>query len=175
MIEDRHRAPPDGAEAKICLEFKADWEPADKRTAVLVRRFNINIRRADDLSTFVGRRGRCQFGKPDSTTGYQPMIRWKRDDQWGVNGKLPDPAAKRKRRGRPPDTDADEDQRIYDAWKTGRYRTYEELAREFGVKKLEVRRAIDRPFAAHRRRPREGREEARVGQGRRTATSAHQK
>jgi hypothetical protein len=51
-------------------------------------------------------------------------------------------------RGRPPDTNQQDDKRIYDAWKTGRFRRYADLAKEKGKSPLEVRRAVDR----HRKR-----------------------
>jgi hypothetical protein len=53
--------------------------------------------------------------------------------------------AKRKgKRGRQPDTDPKADQRVADAWGTGRYRTYEDCARALGVSKKQVKDAIDR-------------------------------
>jgi hypothetical protein len=52
------------------------------------------------------------------------------------------------RRGRPADRDAAEDQRIADAWATGHYRDYAELARHFQRTERQVKLAID----AHRKR-----------------------
>lgn len=57
-----------------------------------------------------------------------------------------------KRRGRPADTDAKEDERIYTAWKTGHYRTYAELAAELRLNKRDVGLAIDR----HEKRQKRG-------------------
>lgn len=51
---------------------------------------------------------------------------------------------RRKGRGRPSDTDPQRDKRIYDAWGTRHYKTYDKLAGEFRVSKQEVMRAIDR-------------------------------
>jgi hypothetical protein len=62
------------------------------------------------------------------------------------SGKTPTP----KKRGRPKVTDAKQDKRIVDAWATGSYKRYEELARELGLKKVDVGTAIDRH--RHRRR-----------------------
>ncbi len=53
------------------------------------------------------------------------------------------PPAKKKR-GRPQDTSQKADKRIHDAWKTGRYHSYEDLAREMRLSKHEVQTAIDR-------------------------------
>jgi hypothetical protein len=57
---------------------------------------------------------------------------------------------RRKKKGRPPDTDAKEDRRIAQAWKTGTYSSLEDLAQALGKKKEEVKRALDR----HRHRDR---------------------
>jgi hypothetical protein len=54
----------------------------------------------------------------------------------------------RRTRGRPPDTDAKKDQRIFDAWKTRKHPRYEDLARDLGISEKEVSKAIDR----HRKR-----------------------
>lgn len=54
------------------------------------------------------------------------------------------------KRGRRPDTDPRADQRIFDAWNTGSYRTYMDCGREFGLDARSVRLAIDRV----RKRPR---------------------
>ncbi len=72
-------------------------------------------------------------------------------DERGKRNASSDAPPKRKigkTRGRIPDTDKKEDQRIVDAWGTRQYRTYEELGREIGKTKSEVGRAIDR----HRKR-----------------------
>jgi hypothetical protein len=53
-------------------------------------------------------------------------------------------------RGRPKDTNEKEDQRIYEAWNSRSYRTYEELGNEMRKKGEEIKRAIDR----HRHRKR---------------------
>ena len=50
----------------------------------------------------------------------------------------------RKRRGRPPMYDPKDDQRVLDAWSSGHYRNYADLARELNTTRLEVKRAIDR-------------------------------
>lgn len=56
-----------------------------------------------------------------------------------------DSMALARKRGRPAaNTDAKEDERIYNAWKTGCYRTYGELAPELGKHKRDVELAIDR-------------------------------
>jgi hypothetical protein len=55
---------------------------------------------------------------------------------------------KRSRPGRPPDTNAQADQRLHDTWKSGRYASYEELARALGLTGREVELAVDR----HRKR-----------------------
>jgi len=55
---------------------------------------------------------------------------------------------KRRKCGRPTDTDPKADQRIFDAWQSGQHRTYEDLARLMGKKTREVSAAIDR----HRKR-----------------------
>ncbi|HZZ76903.1 MAG TPA: hypothetical protein VFE62_00200 [Gemmataceae bacterium] len=50
----------------------------------------------------------------------------------------------KRRRGRPEDTNRREDAQIFDAWKTGQYRGYKDLASQFQKKCREVRRIIDR-------------------------------
>jgi hypothetical protein len=50
----------------------------------------------------------------------------------------------RRRRGRKTSTDPQADQAIYDAWATGNYPKYSDLAREIGKSEREVRRAVDR-------------------------------
>jgi hypothetical protein len=67
-------------------------------------------------------------------------------------GVVPKPQAKRAR-GRPggtPKSDPAKDRRIFDAWSTGRYDGYFQLARELGITRRQVERAIDRE--RHRRR-----------------------
>lgn len=55
--------------------------------------------------------------------------------------------------GRPRDTDPDDDRKIYEAWKTGCYKTRAECARAFSMTAQDARRALDR----HRKRqPRAG-------------------
>jgi len=49
-----------------------------------------------------------------------------------------------KPRGRKPDTNAKEDKRIADAWATGRYKRFQELADQLSKPKLAVKQAIDR-------------------------------
>ncbi len=61
---------------------------------------------------------------------------------------------RRRKRGRPRDTDPKADKRIADAWQSGQHKTYADLARELKKSEREVRAAIDR----HRQRlKREGR------------------
>jgi hypothetical protein len=64
-----------------------------------------------------------------------------------------------RRRGRKPDTNPKEDQRVADAWASGQYKTYEELANALGRKERDVKLALDRvrwrerpPEAKRRRR-----------------------
>jgi hypothetical protein len=49
-----------------------------------------------------------------------------------------------KRRGRPPDTDADRDRHICEHWKASGYVKYEDFARKNGHKTSEVKKAVDR-------------------------------
>jgi len=51
---------------------------------------------------------------------------------------------KKETRGRPSDTDHDADRRIYEAWETDQYKTYEDLAREKGVKRRVILLALQR-------------------------------
>src|SRR5262249_30089631 len=51
---------------------------------------------------------------------------------------------RRRKRGRPSDTDSDADRRLAEAWETGNYNTYEELATAKGFDQIVVKRAIDR-------------------------------
>jgi hypothetical protein len=50
----------------------------------------------------------------------------------------------RGRRGRPADSDAEEAKRIYDAWQTGHYRTYQALANVLHLSQTKVKAAIGR-------------------------------
>jgi hypothetical protein len=50
---------------------------------------------------------------------------------------------KARQRGRPPDRDATKDRRVKEAWKTGRYKSYDELSKELGVPRRQVQLAID--------------------------------
>ena len=54
----------------------------------------------------------------------------------------------RTRRGRKPDTNAEEDKRIANAWATGRYKTFADLDRELNLAAGTAKRAVDR----HRKR-----------------------
>jgi hypothetical protein len=53
-------------------------------------------------------------------------------------------AGREKHRGRKPDTDKDDDQRIYCAWMTRQYRRKADLARELTIDPDVVKQAIDR-------------------------------
>jgi hypothetical protein len=54
-------------------------------------------------------------------------------------------AAKPKRKpGRKPQYEAKKDKQIFDAWKSGRYRVYADLAQELHLKRRDVKLAIDR-------------------------------
>jgi hypothetical protein len=50
----------------------------------------------------------------------------------------------RRRRGRKPDTDPKDDQRVADAWASGRHKSHEELANALGRKERDVKLALDR-------------------------------
>jgi hypothetical protein len=73
-------------------------------------------------------------------------------------GKGTKPKGKLKRRGRPADTDAKGDKRIFEAWNTGQYKGYADLARELGKTEKEVSLAIDR----HRKRLERGERKRRT-------------
>jgi hypothetical protein len=81
-------------------------------------------------------------GRPERAEGAGATSNQGRTGQ----GERGDPRTRRQRRqrGRPRDTDPIQDQRIFDAWSTGRYRTYQELADELHIDKLEVKWGIDR-------------------------------
>jgi len=61
-----------------------------------------------------------------------------------ANSVEPPLAIQKKPRGRPADTDVKEDERIYDAWQTGQYKSYADLANALNKKRREVDLAIDR-------------------------------
>jgi hypothetical protein len=76
-----------------------------------------------------------------------------------AGGAASDPTSKRRqaregnrgphrKRGRPSDTDSKTDERVFQAWNTGRYRAYADLGRELGMDRKKVEKAIDR----HRKR-----------------------
>jgi hypothetical protein len=56
----------------------------------------------------------------------------------------PENRARKKRGGRPVDTDKRLQKRIVEAWDTGRYKRYADLARELGLDEKTVELAIDR-------------------------------
>ena len=56
---------------------------------------------------------------------------------------LSEKAKAKRKRGRKPDTDLKEEQRIVAAWKTGRHKTYEECASALGRTPREISRAVD--------------------------------
>jgi hypothetical protein len=60
----------------------------------------------------------------------------------------PKPEKGKQNPGRPPDTDAKEDKRISDAWKTGQHKRLADLAQVLGLHEKDVAKAIDR----HRKR-----------------------
>jgi len=51
---------------------------------------------------------------------------------------------RRQKRGRPADTDQKQDRRIVDAWKSGEYKSYEDLARALGLARRDVELACER-------------------------------
>lgn len=73
----------------------------------------------------------------------------------GPKGKKAERQVKSKR-GRKLETDPKEDKRVFEAWQTGRYRKYEDLARELRMTKDQVHNAIDR----HRKRAKKPRKRA---------------
>jgi hypothetical protein len=54
----------------------------------------------------------------------------------------------RKKTGRPPDTDVNQDRRLFEAWRSGKHESLEALGNTFMMTKLEVKWALDR----HRKR-----------------------
>jgi hypothetical protein len=65
--------------------------------------------------------------------------------------------------GRPRDSDATKDSRIAEAWKSGKHPTYESLAREFGMRELEVKHAIDRDRKRKEKQRPPGKTQSRAG------------
>jgi hypothetical protein len=59
---------------------------------------------------------------------------------------------KRRQRGRPTSTDLQTDKRVYDAWKSKRYKNYKELALEMRISESEVKLIIDRERKRRRNR-----------------------
>lgn len=72
-----------------------------------------------------------------------------RRSEW-LLAELDAPQAERRRRGRKPEYDPQRDRRIAEAWNTGHYRRYADLARELdgALTATDVKRAVDR----HRKR-----------------------
>jgi hypothetical protein len=85
------------------------------------------------------------------------IVRRLRDRAEIANGKPPKEQTKprRSRRGHRPGIDEKEDRRIYDAWNSGRYEGYKDLAQSLELPFVEIKRALDRE--RHRR--------LRTGQG----------
>jgi len=63
-------------------------------------------------------------------------------------------AAPRRPGGRPSDTDHKADKRVFDAWKSGHYRTYADCARELNMSTEDVSLAVDRHEHRIRRKTR---------------------
>jgi hypothetical protein len=72
-------------------------------------------------------------------------------------GPAAEEARPKRKRGRKPDTDQKKDERLWDAWRSGEYKTLTELGKEFRMTKREVERALDR----HRKRLPKGRQRSR--------------
>jgi hypothetical protein len=98
----------------------------------------------------------AKYGLADSpeiaeTAGVDRLLRFIRKARAWVQGSKRKIPAERKatgQRGRKPDTDKAADKRVYETWKTGCYKRYEDLARALGESELDVRHAVDR----HRKR-----------------------
>lgn len=54
------------------------------------------------------------------------------------------PVSKNKKQGRPSYQDKSQDQELFEIWKSGKYKNKRELAKDKGLKLLEVEQAIDR-------------------------------
>lgn len=65
------------------------------------------------------------------------------DSLWTLD-LLPDRNSKRSKRGPKVQTDLKADKKIFDAWNTKKYATYQELADELRKPKFDVKKAIDR-------------------------------
>jgi hypothetical protein len=77
---------------------------------------------------------------PDAARDVKAMLR-----RWVKYLEADLPRGKPKgKRGRPRDTDQEEDRRILNAWDTGRHPTYAALARELHLTERDVKLAIDR-------------------------------
>lgn len=59
---------------------------------------------------------------------------------------------RRRKRGRPADTDPKADKKIEDAWQTGQYRTHEDLAGALNTSRREVTAALDRQRKRRKRK-----------------------
>ncbi len=72
------------------------------------------------------------------------------DDEDGGGNSIPKKRQSKKtqKRGRPVDTDPKADKQVYDAWKSGQYKTQAECARELGMEEKPAKNAIER----HRKR-----------------------
>lgn len=85
---------------------------------------------------------------------FKILTRWtdELNDMPGTQAEAAQRQRSKPKLGRPPETDPDKDKRIYNAWKTGRYRTLDELAQALDKKggqgAYQIRLAIDR----HRKR-----------------------
>ena len=79
-----------------------------------------------------------------------PAVKPEQGEGNGGAGSTPKKARSTKtpRRGRPVDTDPKADKRVYEAWKTGRYNTQADCARELGMEEKQAKDAIER----HRKR-----------------------
>jgi hypothetical protein len=83
--------------------------------------------------------------KPDDASN---KLRAIGEQMKGITAKAPaitkNANRKSPRRGRPSDTDPKADKQMFDAWQTGEYKTYEELARTLKMETRKVKLAIDR-------------------------------
>jgi hypothetical protein len=49
-----------------------------------------------------------------------------------------------RKRGRPLDTDLKKDERLFDSWKSGRFKVYADCAKDNGITERDLKLAIDR-------------------------------
>lgn len=90
------------------------------------------------------RLGRAELVEPPEGWRILPAVTGQALEGDAVKDSEQVPPQPKRKRGRPADTNLTEDSRIFAAWDSEKYRTFDELATELQVSKTKVAKAVDR-------------------------------